>query len=763
MSDWKLDSSSPVPVRGRNSNRNHNSGSKSDSAKASASKTGPRKSNGNTFGYRYPSVNSQEGLPQEKCGGNDDGGDNMKEKHPIILLGSKETQIVAYLDETPPSRAKDVNYTYEYSSDFVLGDVSHRGLGFFNDETSPDGMGSSSKQMAEQDGFSSASFSSENERDVDEGSNCEEGVVVEEMMAENLSPKKNSGFLSIGGMKLYTQDISDGESDDDDVDIDPDDNESVDDESSESSQPREVIGLSEIDSSEDISDSDLDIDDEVAEDYLRGIGGSSNVVDTKWLLEQALDESDDDSSSDNSFDETVEKLGGIALQDASREYGMKKSRLRRNNTGTDRNFWSPAFDDHMLVKDSRTLSGKKKHVSRLPQSWLLEAQKSKTSRRFPGAKKKQRKEMIAVKRRERMLRRGVDLEQINLKLEQIVLDEVDMYCFQPMHHRDCSQVRRLAAIYRLSSSRQGSGKKSFVVVVRSQHTCMPSSKDKIRLEKLIGGGNEDADFSVTKGSNRNTASTSRGKDKKIAKGSGFGQLELRQSAQSKSSKNSANQQNSRKVSAGRQSGRKVSYANQPVSFIASSVMHSETVELETVDPNDPNGTCESKGDANGTSESKGDVYATCKSKGIFSTGQIGSFEIHTKGFGSKMMAKMGFVEGGGLGKDGQGMAQPIEVIKRPKSLGLGVKFPDTACDDMNSASVETKRIGAFEKSIKDFGTSPGTERFGAFEKHTKGFGSKMMAKMGFVEGTGLGKDSQGIVKPLVAVWRPKSRGLGAKH
>lgn len=33
---------------------------------------------------------------------------------------------------------------------------------------------------------------------------------------------------------------------------------------------------------------------------------------------------------------------------------------------------------------------------------------------FPGEKKKQRKEMIAVRRRERMLRRGVDLEQLNL-------------------------------------------------------------------------------------------------------------------------------------------------------------------------------------------------------------------------------------------------------------------------------------------------------------------------------------------------------------
>lgn len=32
----------------------------------------------------------------------------------------------------------------------------------------------------------------------------------------------------------------------------------------------------------------------------------------------------------------------------------------------------------------------------------------------PGEKKKQRQETIALKRRERMIRRGVDLEQINL-------------------------------------------------------------------------------------------------------------------------------------------------------------------------------------------------------------------------------------------------------------------------------------------------------------------------------------------------------------
>ena len=51
---------------------------------------------------------------------------------------------------------------------------------------------------------------------------------------------------------------------------------------------------------------------------------------------------------------------------------------------------------------------------------------------------------------------------------------------------------------------------------------------------------------------------------------------------------------------------------------------------------------------------------------------------------------------------------------------------------------------------------------GAFEQHTTGFGSRMMARMGFVEGSGLGRESQGIVNPLVAVRRPRARGIGAE-
>lgn len=53
-------------------------------------------------------------------------------------------------------------------------------------------------------------------------------------------------------------------------------------------------------------------------------------------------------------------------------------------------------------------------------------------------------------------------------------------------------------------------------------------------------------------------------------------------------------------------------------------------------------------------------------------GTYGQFEQHTRGIGSKLLAQMGFAgKGTGLGRDSQGMAEPLRAVARPKQLGLG--------------------------------------------------------------------------------------------
>ncbi|KAL1815997.1 hypothetical protein ACET3Z_018571 [Daucus carota] len=733
LSDWNTLASPPSKGKSSSNGKGNLSNSASRSANSGprqkvgvASSSGtkvesqkPKK--GSMFAYDYPKLDQQEATLVDA---GKDGDKNMGVSDPIVLVSSGNAQIFAYVDEKPLMEPQRVKYTYEYSAGLGLDDTPHRGLGFSEElETTPNVPLSSLNLEQQEDSCLDSPSSDEMETDVTHVNELSEG---DDLLATTPSGEKNSGYLSIGGMKLYTQDISCGESEDD--------NElSYGEESSES---EESCGSSESDCS---SDSDSSIDEEVAEDYFEGIGGSEKVVDADLLVGKVR-KSNNDGVSGGNYVDTLQKLGGIDLQDASREYGLKKSqsgnkqRFKPGTSGTSGFAWSSALDDLMEVKDPRTSFGKKKHVSRFPQSWPSDAQKSKHLRRFPGEKKELRKETIAHKRRERMINRGVDLQDINLKLQKMVLDGDDILSFQPMHSRDCSQVRRLAAIYCLNSGCQNSGKKRFVTVIRTERTCMPSSSGRVRLEKLIGAGDEDADYTI------NDIVSTKGDRRTGKRGSkGFTQG----SAPKNSFKSSADRFGTKDVRRKKKSEDKLSYAAQPMSFVSSGVMHSES-EIKTLDTAETDNTIHDKKDVSSS---------------------YGAFELHTTGFGSKMMARMGYVEGEGLGKDRQGRAEVIEVVQRPKSLGLGANVPEPSIESfVKGAQLPKKSSGPGVKDPKTRNKMPGNEsqQFAAFEKHTKGFGSKLMAKMGFVEGTGLGRDSQGIVNPLLASRLPKSRGLGAK-
>ena len=66
-----------------------------------------------------------------------------------------------------------------------------------------------------------------------------------------------------------------------------------------------------------------------------------------------------------------------------------------------------------------------------------------------------------------------------------------------------------------------------------------------------------------------------------------------------------------------------------------------------------------------------------------------SFESTSKGFGSKMLAKMGWVKGQGIGKAGHGVVNPLEQKLRPNSMGLGFGgFKETTA----KAKIQQERI-----------------------------------------------------------------------
>lgn len=63
------------------------------------------------------------------------------------------------------------------------------------------------------------------------------------------------------------------------------------------------------------------------------------------------------------------------------------------------------------------------------------------------------------------------------------------------------------------------------------------------------------------------------------------------------------------------------------------------------------------------------------------------------GIGAKLLSRMGYVEGQGLGKDGSGITAPIETEQRPQGVGLGMLTANGSNDSESSDDEIIKKPG----------------------------------------------------------------------
>ena len=98
----------------------------------------------------------------------------------------------------------------------------------------------------------------------------------------------------------------------------------------------------------------------------------------------------------------------------------------------------------------------------------------------------------------------------------------------------------------------------------------------------------------------------------------------------------------------------------------------------------------------------------------------------------------------------------IFLLPPPPFFFLSLVNDDKKTSSSLKSSLKKKKQTLFSQS------KPMDKDFGRWERYTTGFGSKMLSKMGWKQGTGLGSGGEGIVNPVRATSH-KEFGKGLAH
>lgn len=120
---------------------------------------------------------------------------------------------------------------------------------------------------------------------------------------------------------------------------------------------------------------------------------------------------------------------------------------------------------------------------------------------------------------------------------------------------------------------------------------------------------------------------------------------------------------------------------------------------------------------------------------------------------------LGFAKPGATEDDndaGKGEEEDADGLASMMPTAFGRRIAQQASERRKSQTIkDEKKYKGSQRNVQ-----PGAAKVGTFEAHTKGIGAKLLSKMGWRAGEGLGKDKKGISQPIEAKVRPKGLGMG---
>lgn len=331
-------------------------------------------------------------------------------------------------------------------------------------------------------------------------------------------------------------------------------------------------------------------------------------------------------------------MDGASLKDLKRF--AKQTRLVDDSLEVAADGLSDGSDDAGLFTPANSARWARNQAQKKKKKEKRRATK-KENQAKPGEKARLRKARILAKRAQRSTTKGFNVKKVQEKLEEFVDSGEDIFSFPPMERVERKMVHKVAAFYGLAITTVGGGRKASLLVQTTARTGHPRGARAKELASVLADWGHRSEGTIPPHLRPDEGAVKRIRPK-----------------------NNASLQ-------------------ERVEFVAGGGIHDAMEEEVTV-------LAPVVGDANASDQGPQDSLlgayepggagssrpaaggATSSVPRAQSLEDFGRFEQHTTGFGSRMLAKMGFQEGEGLGREKQGMAVPLEARRRPKNLGLGV-------------------------------------------------------------------------------------------